>query len=123
MFVDTAGDCCLGVIGSISGAFALGCGRVILKNPPCFWISEIMLQQTRLVAAVIQSTKRFLDAFPDVNALPARARSRDFLGGLGRARFFRVPRPPNPAEGRPQRSKELGGFPRDQHGASPLYQV
>src|SRR5579859_2023494 len=40
------------------------------KDPYRIWLSEIMLQQTR-VAAVIPYYKRFLKRFPDVNALAA----------------------------------------------------
>lgn len=38
------------------------------KDPYRIWLSEIMLQQTR-VAAVIPYYERFLERFPDVNAL------------------------------------------------------
>jgi A/G-specific adenine glycosylase len=38
------------------------------KDPYCIWVSEIMLQQTR-VAAVIPYYERFLERFPDVQAL------------------------------------------------------
>lgn len=53
-------------------------------DPYGIWISEIMLQQTR-VAAVIPYYERFLASFPDVAAL-ASAREQDLLGswaGLG----------------------------------------
>jgi A/G-specific adenine glycosylase len=54
------------------------------KDPYHIWISEIMLQQTR-VAAVIPYYERFLAKFPKVQAL-ARARTETVLGywaGLG----------------------------------------
>ena len=54
------------------------------KDPYRIWVSEIMLQQTR-VAAVIPYYERFIAAFPDVQAL-ARARSDRVLAnwaGLG----------------------------------------
>jgi A/G-specific adenine glycosylase len=54
------------------------------KNPYRIWISEIMLQQTR-VAAVIPYYERFLARFPDVRAL-AEAPEEDVLrlwSGLG----------------------------------------
>lgn len=54
------------------------------KDPYRIWISEIMLQQTR-VAAVIPYYERFLQLFPDPAAL-ASAREQDLLGawaGLG----------------------------------------
>ncbi|MBZ0255416.1 A/G-specific adenine glycosylase, partial [bacterium] len=38
------------------------------NDPYCIWISEIMLQQTR-VEAVIDYYHRFLEAFPTVQAL------------------------------------------------------
>jgi A/G-specific adenine glycosylase len=40
------------------------------KDPYCIWLSEIMLQQTR-VAAVIPYYEKFLQRFPDVHALAA----------------------------------------------------
>jgi A/G-specific adenine glycosylase len=54
------------------------------RNPYAIWISEIMLQQTR-VAAVIPYYRRFLERFPTVRHL-ARARSDVVLrhwAGLG----------------------------------------
>jgi len=40
------------------------------KDPYRIWLSEIMLQQTR-VAAVVPYYQRFLDRFPDIHALAA----------------------------------------------------
>jgi A/G-specific adenine glycosylase len=54
------------------------------KDPYRIWLSEIMLQQTR-VAAAIPYYERFLDAFPHVNAL-AEAPEEEVLrhwAGLG----------------------------------------
>ena len=54
------------------------------KDPYRIWLSEIMLQQTR-VAAVIPYYERFLERFPDVQSL-AEARQEDVLrlwSGLG----------------------------------------
>ena len=54
------------------------------KDPYCIWISEIMLQQTR-VAAVIPYYERFLARFPDVRTL-AEAAEEEVLrlwSGLG----------------------------------------
>jgi A/G-specific adenine glycosylase len=54
------------------------------RDPYRIWLSEIMLQQTR-VAAVIPHFRRFLEAFPNVRAL-ARARTDRVLAswaGLG----------------------------------------
>jgi A/G-specific adenine glycosylase len=54
------------------------------KDPYCIWLSEIMLQQTR-VAAVIPYYQRFLARFPEVQAL-AQASEEEVLrlwAGLG----------------------------------------
>lgn len=64
------------------------------SEPYCVWVSEIMLQQTR-VAAVIEHYKRFLSEFPDVKSL-AHASIDDVLAqwsGLGyyrRARHLKA---------------------------------
>ena len=53
-------------------------------DPYCIWLSEIMLQQTR-VAAVVPYYRRFLQTFPNMHAL-ARARTDRVLAswaGLG----------------------------------------
>ena len=78
------------------------------RDPYRIWISEIMLQQTR-VAAAIPYYERFLERFPKVEALAA-AREEEVLAcwsGLGyyaRARnLLRAAR----------RIVETGGFPRD----------
>jgi A/G-specific adenine glycosylase len=60
-------------------------------DPYRIWVSEIMLQQTR-VAAVIDYYKRFLTAFPNLQAL-ARAKEEDVLAqwsGLGYYRRARM---------------------------------
>ncbi|HEY6340586.1 MAG TPA: A/G-specific adenine glycosylase [Bryobacteraceae bacterium] len=78
------------------------------RDPYAIWISEIMLQQTR-VAAAIPYYERFLARFPDVQTL-ARASEAEALslwGGLGyysRARNLH------------KAAREVaaqGGFPRD----------
>jgi A/G-specific adenine glycosylase len=78
------------------------------RDPYAIWISEIMLQQTR-VAAAIPYFERFLARFPDVQTL-ARASEAEALslwGGLGyysRARNLH------------KAAREVaaqGGFPRD----------
>jgi A/G-specific adenine glycosylase len=80
------------------------------KDPYRIWLSEIMLQQTR-VAAVIPYFERFLDRFPDVRAL-AKAPEEDVLrlwSGLGyysRARNLQ-------AAAREIVTKHAGIFPRD----------
>ena len=54
------------------------------KDPYCIWLSEIMLQQTR-VAAAIPYYERFLQRFPDVHALAATPQEEvlRFWSGLG----------------------------------------
>ncbi|MCU1308569.1 MAG: putative A/G-specific adenine glycosylase [Acidobacteriaceae bacterium] len=61
------------------------------KDPYRIWVSEIMLQQTR-VTAVLEYYKRFLRAFPNLRAL-ARADEQDVLAqwsGLGYYRRARM---------------------------------
>src|SRR6476646_12261721 len=80
------------------------------KDAYRIWLSEIMLQQTR-VAAVIPYFERFLDRFPDVRAL-AEAPEEDVLrlwSGLGyysRARNLQ-------AAAREIVAKHAGIFPRN----------
>ena len=78
------------------------------RHPYRIWISEIMLQQTR-VAAVIPYYTKFLDRFPDVASL-ARASEEDLLtvwSGLGYyARARNLHRAAKEIEAR-------GAFPRD----------
>jgi A/G-specific adenine glycosylase len=80
------------------------------KDPYRIWLSEIMLQQTR-VAAVIPYFERFLDRFPDVRAL-AEAPAEDVLrlwsglGYYGRARNLQT-------AAREIVAKHGGIFPRD----------
>lgn len=78
------------------------------KDPYRIWVSEVMLQQTR-VAAVLPYYERFLERYPDVAAL-AEAREDELLAvwsGLGyysRARNLRMAA---------RQIVEQGGFPRD----------
>jgi A/G-specific adenine glycosylase len=61
------------------------------RDPYRIWVSEIMLQQTR-VAAVLEHYKRFVSQFPTVPAL-ARAREQEVLtawSGLGYYRRARM---------------------------------
>jgi A/G-specific adenine glycosylase len=61
------------------------------RDPYRIWVSEIMLQQTR-VAAVLEHYRRWFELFPDVNALAA-ARLDDVLAawsGLGYYRRARM---------------------------------
>lgn len=85
------------------------------RDPYRIWVSEIMLQQTR-VAAAIPYYERFLERFPDAAAL-ARAAESEVLAawaGLGyysRARNLR----------RAAKLMEAnGGFPRDYDGIRAL---
>jgi A/G-specific adenine glycosylase len=77
------------------------------RDPYAVWISEIMLQQTR-VAAVIPYYERFLERFPDFRALAAAPEEEVLrmwagLGYYSRARnLHRAAR----------QMVELGGFPR-----------
>lgn len=78
------------------------------RDPYRIWVSEIMLQQTR-VAAVIPYYDRFLERYPTLDALAA-AEEQELLGmwaGLGyysRARNLRAAA---------QEMVRLGGFPRE----------
>jgi A/G-specific adenine glycosylase len=57
------------------------------KDPYRIWISEIMLQQTR-VGAVLDHYRRFLDRFPNVQAL-ARAREQSLLAVFSLLGYYR----------------------------------
>src|ERR1700723_2947724 len=80
------------------------------KDPYRVWLSEIMLQQTR-VAAVIPYYERFLETFPDVQAL-AGAQTEQVLAnwaGLGyysRARNLQL-------AAKEIVSRHQGDFPRE----------
>jgi A/G-specific adenine glycosylase len=56
-------------------------------DPYAVWISEIMLQQTR-VAAVLDHYRRFLERFPDVVSL-ARAREQSVLAAWSGLGYYR----------------------------------
>ena len=61
--------------GSTAVGGALPAGGASPESLPCRWVSEIMLQQTR-VAAVLDYYRRFLEAVPtvaDLAALPEDA--------------------------------------------------
>jgi A/G-specific adenine glycosylase len=87
------------------------------KDPYRIWLSEIMLQQTR-VAAVIPYYERFLEHFPDVRAL-AEAPEEEVLrlwsglGYYGRARNLQ-------AAAKAVVAKHDGKFPRDPGAALEL---
>src|SRR6202008_3602384 len=55
-----------------------------VKDPYCIWLSEIMLQQTR-VAAAIPYYERFLARFPNIQTLAAAPQEEvlRFWSGLG----------------------------------------
>lgn len=87
------------------------------KDPYRVWVSEVMLQQTR-VAAVMPYYERFLKRFPSVNSL-ARAPEQDLLGvwsGLG---YYRRPRRMK-ATAQKIASEHGGQFPRDYGGLRKL---
>jgi A/G-specific adenine glycosylase len=75
-------------------------------DPYAIWISEVMLQQTR-VAAVVRYYERFLSRFPDLRSL-AEAREPDLLAhwaGLGY--YYRARNMQKAA----QQVVEMGSFP------------
>jgi A/G-specific adenine glycosylase len=57
------------------------------RDPYCIWVSEIMLQQTR-VSAVLDRYTEFLLRFPDVATLAA-ARARDVLAAWSGLGYYR----------------------------------
>ncbi len=78
------------------------------RDPYRIWVSEVMLQQTR-VAAVIPYYEKFLERFPDVESL-ARAGQDEVLAlwsGLG---YYSRARNLHKAA---RQIVERGGFPRD----------
>lgn len=80
------------------------------RDPYAIWISEIMLQQTR-VAAVIPYYRRFVSRFPDFRAL-AQASEADLLAhwaGLGY--YYRARNMQKAA----QAMRDLGDFPVSYH--------
>jgi A/G-specific adenine glycosylase len=78
------------------------------RDPYRIWISEIMLQQTR-VAAVIPYYQRFLDRFADVHAL-AVAKEQDLLAAWAGLGYYSRARNLQKAA---KKILELGGFPSD----------
>src|SRR5438270_5660936 len=76
------------------------------RDPYRVWISEIMLQQTR-VAAVIPFYERFLERFPNVNSLAA-APEQDLLASwAGLGYYYRARNLQKAA----QQVMDAGGFP------------
>jgi len=87
------------------------------KDPYRIWLSEIMLQQTR-VAAVIPYYERFLERFPDVHALAGASQEEVLrlwsgLGYYSRARNLQ-------SAAQVIVSKHGGVFPRDEKDALAL---
>jgi A/G-specific adenine glycosylase len=87
------------------------------RDPYRIWLSEIMLQQTR-VAAVIPYYERFLERFPDVQALAAAPQEEVLrlwsgLGYYSRARNLQQAAQQIVA-------KHSGNFPRDEKDALEL---
>ena len=87
------------------------------KDPYRIWLSEIMLQQTR-VAAVIPYYERFLERFPDIHALAAAPQEEVLrlwsgLGYYSRARNLR-------RAAQEIVAKHQGNFPRGEKAALAL---
>jgi A/G-specific adenine glycosylase len=78
------------------------------RDPYRIWISEVMLQQTR-VAAVIPYYERFLERFPDVGAL-ANAPQQQLLAAWAGLGYYSRARNLQKAA---RAIAELGQFPRD----------
>jgi A/G-specific adenine glycosylase len=78
------------------------------RDPYCIWVSEIMLQQTR-VGAVLPYYARFLALFPDVAAL-AGAREQDLLAAWAGLGYYSRARNLQKAA---KKIVERGEFPRD----------
>ena len=77
-------------------------------DPYCIWVSEVMLQQTR-VAVVVPYYERFLEKFPDVEAL-AGAAETDLLAAWAGLGYYSRARNLQKAA---KRVAELGTFPGD----------
>jgi A/G-specific adenine glycosylase len=78
------------------------------RDPYRVWISEIMLQQTR-VAAVIRYYERFLERFPDVNALAAAPEQELLAAWAGLGYYSRARNLQRAA----REILDLGSFPRE----------
>jgi A/G-specific adenine glycosylase len=78
------------------------------RDPYRIWISEVMLQQTR-VAAVIPYYQRFLDRFPHIEALRS-AEEHDLLAAWAGLGYYSRARNLQKAA---NKIVELGEFPRD----------
>ena len=80
----------------------------LTRDPFRIWISEVMLQQTRVVAA-IPYYQRFLERFPSVEAL-ASAPEQDLLAAWAGLGYYARARNLQRAA---KKIIELGAFPRD----------
>jgi len=78
------------------------------RDPYRIWVSEVMLQQTR-VAAVIPYYHRFLERFPDVEALRS-AEEHELLAAWAGLGYYSRARNLQKAAGK---IAELGQFPKD----------
>jgi A/G-specific adenine glycosylase len=78
------------------------------RDPYRIWVSEIMLQQTR-VAAVIPYYERFLARFPDVVALAVAPEQELLAAWAGLGYYARARNLQRAAK----KIQELGGFPSD----------
>jgi A/G-specific adenine glycosylase len=78
------------------------------EDPYRIWVSEIMLQQTR-VAAVVPYYARFLARFPDVTALAQAAEENVLAAWAGLGYYSRARNLQKAAKN----IVALGGFPRD----------
>jgi A/G-specific adenine glycosylase len=78
------------------------------RDPYAIWISEIMLQQTR-VAAVIPYFERFLTRFPDIRALAAAEEDQVLAMWAGLGYYSRARNLQKAA----RQMVALGEFPRD----------
>lgn len=85
------------------------------RDPYRIWLSEIMLQQTR-VQTVIPYYHAFLERFPDVEAL-ARASVQDVLSAWAGLGYYSRARNLHRAA---RQVAEQGGFPRDRKGLQAL---
>ena len=87
------------------------------KDPYRIWLSEIMLQQTR-VAAVIPYYERFLVRFPDVQALAAAPQEEVLRLWSGLGYYSRARNLQDAAQ--EIVAKHAGVFPRDENDALAL---
>ena len=85
------------------------------REPYAIWLSEVMLQQTR-VAAVIPYYERFLTLFPTVNTLAAAPEQTLLAAWAGLGYYSRARNLQRAA----REIVELGGFPQTHEGIAAL---